>query len=104
MNDLAVIDSHVHLYDPAALSYPWMADIPQLNKPHSLADFAAVCGPVRVEGFIFVEVDTAPGDRLAEAEWVATLASRDDRPPGGGTLPVHGPDAPHRRRRLRADQ
>ncbi|GEO36705.1 amidohydrolase [Skermanella aerolata] len=79
MNDLAVIDSHVHLYDPAALSYPWMADIPQLNKPHSLADFAAVCGPVRVEGFIFVEVDTAPGDRLAEAEWVATLASRDDR-------------------------
>jgi L-fuconolactonase len=79
VNDLAVIDSHVHLYDPAALSYPWMADIPQLNKPHSPADFAAVCGPVRVEGFIFVEVDTAPGDRLAEAEWVTALALRDDR-------------------------
>ena len=79
MNEFPVIDSHVHLYDPATLSYPWMTDVPQLNKAHSPADFAAACEPVTVDGFVFVEVDAAPCDRLAEAEWVTALASREDR-------------------------
>jgi L-fuconolactonase len=79
VTEFPIIDSHVHLYDPATLSYPWMTGVPQLNKAHLPADFTTACGSAQVEGLIFVEVDAAPADRLAEAEWVSELASRDDR-------------------------
>ena len=79
MGIFPIIDSHVHLYDPRTLSYPWMAGEPALNKVHSPADFTTACGPIQVDGIVFVEVDAAPGDRLAEAEWVTDLAARDGR-------------------------
>jgi L-fuconolactonase len=79
MGIFPIIDSHVHLYDPRALSYPWMAGEPALNKVHSPADFTTACGPIQVDGIVFVEVDAAPKDRLAEAEWVTDLAARDGR-------------------------
>lgn len=79
MGIFSIIDSHVHLYDPAVLSYPWMAGEPGLNKVHSPADFTTACGPIQVDGIVFVEVDAAPGDRLKEAEWVTDLARRDGR-------------------------
>lgn len=79
MGAFPIIDSHVHLYDPAVLSYPWMAGIPALNRPHLPADFTDACGPIPVDRMIFVEVDAAPADRLAEADWVSGLAHTDPR-------------------------
>jgi L-fuconolactonase len=77
--EFSIIDAHVHLYDPARLRYPWMAAHPSLNRPHLPADFTAACGPVPVDGMVFVEVDAAPEDRLEEARWVAGLAQSDPR-------------------------
>src|SRR4051794_175428 len=74
-----IIDSHVHLYDPTALSYPWMTGVPRLNKPYLPADFTSACGPIQVDGIVFVEVDAAPSNRIAEAEWVEDLAARESR-------------------------
>ena len=34
----AVIDSHLHLWDPATLRYPWLADEDQLGRPFLLSD------------------------------------------------------------------
>ena len=79
MDAFPIIDSHVHLYDPRLISYPWMAGEPELNKTHSPADFTMACGPIQVDGIIFVEVDAAPSDRLKEAEWVTDLAGQDGR-------------------------
>ncbi|EWY40175.1 amidohydrolase [Skermanella stibiiresistens SB22] len=79
MDELPIIDSHVHLYDPAKLSYPWMAAVPALNKPHLPGDFDRARGSIKVAGMVFVEVDAAEGDRLAEAHWVGELATLDPR-------------------------
>jgi L-fuconolactonase len=79
MDVFPIIDSHVHLNDPTALSFPWMAGVPQLNRGHFSADFTTACGPIQVDGIVFVEVDATPGDRLAEAEWVSAQASADRR-------------------------
>ena len=48
MPDFPIVDAHVHLYDPARLSYGWMRDIPKLDRPHLLPDFDAARGPVDV--------------------------------------------------------
>jgi L-fuconolactonase len=74
-----IVDSHVHFLDPQLLNYRWLAGVPALNRPHRPADFTAACGPVAVDGIVFVEVDADPGQRLAEAEWVAGLADGEPR-------------------------
>jgi L-fuconolactonase len=79
MGTFPIIDSHVHLYDPGIISYPWMAGEPVLNKVHSPADFSTACEPIQVDGIVFVEVDAAPDNRLKEAQWVTGLAARDGR-------------------------
>ena len=79
MPDFPIIDSHVHLYDPARLSYPWMADIEKLNRPHLPPDFFALLGGIEVEGLVFVEVDPVPDQALEEARFVAGLAADEPR-------------------------
>jgi L-fuconolactonase len=70
MPSFPIIDAHVHLYDPLALSYPWMSQIPKLNRPHGIAEFRRLTEGVEIDGLIFVEVDVAEGRHLDEARWV----------------------------------
>jgi L-fuconolactonase len=77
--DFPLVDTHVHLYDPAAVRYPWMADVPALNSRHGPAEFTAALGSIAVDKLVFVEVDAAPGENFAELAWVADAAARDSR-------------------------
>jgi L-fuconolactonase len=77
--DFPLIDTHVHVYDPSAISFPWMGDVPQLDSPHGSAEYTAAIGPVAVDKLVFVEVDAGPGEHLAEARWVENLARSDSR-------------------------
>ncbi len=79
MPDHPIIDAHVHLTDPARISYPWMAQVPALQRTWSLADFDALKGATDVEAMLFVEVDAAWSDKLTEAEHVTGLAATDPR-------------------------
>jgi L-fuconolactonase len=79
MPEFPIVDAHVHLYDPAAISYPWMSQAPSLNKPHLPQDYLARTGGVVVDGIVFVEVDAAPGRHLDEARWVDNLAKGEPR-------------------------
>lgn len=77
MPDYPIVDSHLHVYDPGRLSYPWMREVPPLDRPHLPADFRAGLGGVEVEAAVFVEVDAAEDQKLAEAGFVAGLAAAD---------------------------
>lgn len=79
MPDFPIIDCHVHLYDPAQISYPWMASVPMLNARHSTPEFNAAVGDLVIEKMVFVEVDAAAGAHMAEARWVSELAKTDPR-------------------------
>jgi len=68
----AVIDAHVHFWDPRRLSYPWLAEAPALDRPHTAEDLvAALPEPVEV---IFVEAGAAVHDGHEEIEWVRRAA------------------------------
>ncbi|HVZ15153.1 MAG TPA: amidohydrolase, partial [Bauldia sp.] len=75
MPNFPIIDSHIHLADPDRLSYPWMAGAPQLRRHVVPADLKAAAAPVTVESLVFVEVDVADGQQVAEARWVDAMAS-----------------------------
>lgn len=77
--DFPIVDSHVHLCNPERLGYSWTVNALQLGRlvlPEHLTEAAA---PVRIDQFVFVEVDVDPGQHLAEAAWVAEEATRDPR-------------------------
>jgi L-fuconolactonase len=79
MPEFPIVDAHVHLYDPAAIPFPWMEKVPQLNRAYLPADFDRLTRGVDVEAMVFVEVDAAPGRHLDEARWVAKLATGEPR-------------------------
>lgn len=79
MPDFPIVDSHVHLYDPARLRYPWMDGVPVLKTRHEMAEVDAARGAIEVEALVFVEVDVAEDSQVDEARYVQSLADRDPR-------------------------
>lgn len=79
MPGFAIVDSHVHFYDPAWLRYSWLKRVPRIDRRFDLADFDRDRGAVEVDRIVFAEVCVDAGLHLAEAAWVQALADRDPR-------------------------
>ena len=79
MQDFKIVDTHVHLWDTARLNYPWLAEIPLLDRPYLPETYAEAVGETPVEKMVFMEADVAHGSEVDEAAWVASLAAREPR-------------------------
>lgn len=67
----AVVDSHIHFWDPDRLHYDWLSgDLRRAFRPDDLS-----VGSVPVEALVFVEADRHPCEVLAEVDWVVSLSS-----------------------------
>jgi L-fuconolactonase len=74
-----IVDSHVHLCDPKRFGYAWTKNAPSLNRQVLPIDFTRAAEPVKVDQFVFVEVDVDFPQHLEEAKWVGSLAKLDNR-------------------------
>src|SRR5689334_13196191 len=79
MPDFPIIDTHLHLWDPAQLSYPWLQAVPALNRPFLLPELRRVSRDVDVEAFVFVQCEADFDQFEAEADWVAGQAAIEPR-------------------------
>ena len=79
MIDFPIVDTHLHVWDPGRLRYPWLADIPPLNRPFQPADYGRACGPVRVEKMVFVQAECEFAQYKEECDWVTSLAAAEPR-------------------------
>ena len=79
MLDFPVIDTHVHLWDPAHLEYPWHRGNAELDRPFLMDEFDAARVSVNIGGIVFVECDVLASQRLDEAHWISSLAEADPR-------------------------
>ena len=79
MPDFPIIDTHLHLSDPARISYPWINDAPVLNRPFTIDDYRKACGDVEVEAMVFMEVDPDVDDRQEEIDFVCEVAATEPR-------------------------
>jgi L-fuconolactonase len=79
MPDFPIIDTHVHLWDTNQLSYSWLANNPEINRPFLLADFDQARADIAVEKIVFVEAAADTEHAFDEAAWVAGLNRTDSR-------------------------
>jgi L-fuconolactonase len=79
MPDFPIIDTHLHLWDPKHLRYPWLEANPLLNRPYLLADYAKACGSVAVDKMVFVQCECAPVQYKVEVDWISELSDDDPR-------------------------
>ncbi|MHB0859405.1 MAG: amidohydrolase family protein, partial [Anaerolineae bacterium] len=79
MPSLPLVDTHLHVWDPNHLRYPWLDAIPLLNKPYLLADYDAACGDVPVAQMVFVQAEADFAQFREETAWVTELARQDPR-------------------------
>ena len=73
MIDFPIVDTHLHLWDPKLISYPWLDNVPLLNKPYLLSDFNNACGKVHVEKMVFLQCECDPSQYRTEVEWVTGI-------------------------------
>lgn len=79
MPGFPIIDTHLHLSDPARISYPWINSAPVLNRPFTIDDYREACGDVEVEAMVFMEVDPYVDDRQEEIDFVCEVAETEPR-------------------------
>lgn len=79
MEKFPIVDTHVHLWHPKQLRYPWLRQVPTLNRPYLLKDYSAAHENLEIESIVFVQCDTHPDDGLKETSWVTSLAAIDPR-------------------------
>jgi L-fuconolactonase len=75
----AVVDAHVHFWNPRALSYPWLTAFKRLMRPFLPEDYAAATEHAGIERIVFVECNCEPTQNLREVELVERLAEAEDR-------------------------
>ena len=80
MPDFGIVDTHLHLWDPERLSYPWIHEIgPALEQRFLLEEFDAARGDIDVEKIVFVECDCAVEQKGDEVEFITELAKQEPR-------------------------
>jgi predicted TIM-barrel fold metal-dependent hydrolase len=75
METLPIIDTHQHLWDFTKFQPPWLKSEPKLNHSMGLAEYAKATAGLNVVKTVYMEVDVAPRQQVAEAKYVAGLCA-----------------------------
>ena len=67
-----LVDSHLHVWDPARIDYPWLAGTAVLNRAFLPAQTDRAGGAATHA--VFVQADCRPDQALSEARWVMSEA------------------------------
>jgi predicted TIM-barrel fold metal-dependent hydrolase len=76
-------DTHLHLIYPDRLSYPWLANVPALNRPSTFDSYMQKARRIGIAACLHMEVDVDPAQIPRETELVAELMSLPDSPMRG---------------------
>ena len=70
-----LIDTHCHLVDLQRLRYPWLTQVPRLQRDFSFTDYRVQARDAGVSHAIYMEVDVAEELMLDEVAFAASLGA-----------------------------
>jgi L-fuconolactonase len=79
MINLPIIDAHVHFWDKEILSYPWLNDVPLLDRSFTIGDYYKACDGLEIVKMVFMQCECHPSEYLQEVEWMSRLAEKEPR-------------------------
>ncbi|MCR4411098.1 MAG: amidohydrolase family protein [Thermoguttaceae bacterium] len=77
---LPVVDTHQHLWDLKRLRLPWLDSAGPLNRSYLMSDYLEATAGLGVVQAVYMEVDVAADQKLAEAEWIVGICQRKEGP------------------------
>src|SRR5437016_4237441 len=83
---IPIIDTHQHLWDLDRFRLPWLDGVPALNRDFLLPDYLAASAGLNIAQTVYMEVDVAPDQKAAEAEYALELCARGDNPLAGAVI------------------
>lgn len=75
---MKIIDTHQHLWDPDLFRYPWLRNLPALNRSFRIDDYRAATSGLNVEKSVHLEADVDEEFMLAETRHILQLADRPE--------------------------
>jgi predicted TIM-barrel fold metal-dependent hydrolase len=72
---IEIVDTHLHLVYLARFTYPWLADVPPLNRDFTLESYRPQAEAAGIAQAIHMEVDVAEADQVRETAFVTALGS-----------------------------
>lgn len=84
---LPIIDTHQHLWDLSKFDLPWLKEVPAvLKKSYVTKDFLEATSGLNVVKAVYMEVDLAENQQVAEAEHVIALSKSDEHPTAAAVI------------------
>ncbi|MBS0633467.1 MAG: amidohydrolase family protein [Verrucomicrobia bacterium] len=79
MPNFPIVDTHLHIWDLKRLRYPWLPNVPKLNRDYLIEEYRQACGPVQVAKMVFLQCEADFALFQEEADWVTEVAKIDPR-------------------------
>jgi len=73
-----IIDTHLHLIDKNALNYPWLGDVPALNRDFLFQTYRQQAERCGIKAALHMEVDVAADNIQAETDHVQRITTAND--------------------------
>ncbi len=70
-----IIDTHLHLIDKSALNYPWLGDVPALNRDFLFETYRQQAERCGIKAALHMEVDVAADNIQAETNHVHDIST-----------------------------
>lgn len=79
IKNIPMIDSHVHLWDVEVMDYPWLQDVPAINRSFSIEDYQTETADFTIKKMVFVQCECLPDQSIKEIKFVEEQAFKDPR-------------------------
>ena len=79
MIDIPIVDTHLHIWDPGKVSYPWLADVEKLNKPHLLDGYRTATEGLDIKKMVFLQCEADFSQYADEVDFVTEQAKDEPR-------------------------
>ncbi|MBK0020212.1 MULTISPECIES: amidohydrolase family protein [Brucella] len=73
-----IIDTHLHLIDKSALNYPWLGDVPALNRDFLFETYRKQAERCGIKAALHMEVDVSAPEIVAETAHIMAISRQNN--------------------------